>query len=249
MPVHDWRRVEAGIFHAFHVAWIPELQKVLKGGLLPEGFFALAEQHAGRSIADLLTLHASPALEPLPLIPATGGTAVAEVPPRVRRRQTVAPAALARRRTLAVRHVSGHRLVALVEVVSPANKDRPQNIEDFAAKAVAALDIGVHLLLLDLFPPGPYDPGGMHGVIRQRLASSDEPYDLPRDEPLTLASYAAGPQVEMYLEHLAVGAALPEMPLFLHSDRYIDVPLEATYQEAYRGTPAYWRDVLEGRLL
>jgi hypothetical protein len=64
---------------------------------------------------------------------------------------------------------------------------------------------------------------------------------------LTLASYAAGPQVEMYLEHLAVGAALPEMPLFLRVDRTINVPLGATYQEAYRGMPAFWRDVLEGR--
>jgi hypothetical protein len=43
MPVHDWTRAEAGIFHAFHVAWIPELQKVLNSGLLPEGFYALAE--------------------------------------------------------------------------------------------------------------------------------------------------------------------------------------------------------------
>jgi hypothetical protein len=53
--------------------------------------------------------------------------------------------------------------------------------------------------------------------------------------------------VETYLEHVAVGAALPEMPLFLHHDRYINVPLEPTYQAAYRGVPAFWRDVLEGR--
>jgi hypothetical protein len=33
----------------------------------------------------------------------------------------------------------------------------------------------------------------------------------------------------------------------LYQDRYIIVPLEATYQEAYRGMPAFWRDVLEGR--
>ena len=68
----------------------------------------------------------------------------------------------------------------------------------------------------------------------------------PADEPLTLASYAAGMQIEVYLEHLAVGAALPDMPLFVHPDRYINVPLEATYQAAYRGMPAFWRDVLEG---
>jgi len=248
MPVHDWTRVEAGIFHDFHVAWIPELRKALNGGLLPPGYYALAEQHAGSLVADLLTLHAGPA-EPGPLSSrrSAGGTAVAEAPPRVRRRQTVTPSGLNLRRTLAIRHVSGHRLVAILEIVSPANKDRPATVDQFAAKAVDAMDAGVHLLLVDLFPPGPGDPQGMHGVIWQRLAGSDEPYDLPADEPLTLASYAAGTQVDVYLEHLAVGAVLPEMPLFLHPDRYVNVPLEATYQEAYRGMPAFWRDVLEGR--
>jgi hypothetical protein len=248
MPVHDWTRVEDGIFHAFHVAWVPEIQKTLNGGLLPQGFYALAEQHAGHSIADVLTLHVSPApWEPMPPLPASGGTAVAEAVPRVRRRQTIEPAALARRRTLAIRHVSGHRLVAILEIVSPANKDRAQSVRDLAAKAADALDVGVHVLLVDLFPPGPWDPQGMHGVVCQRLERSDEPYDLPSDEPLTLASYSAGPKVEVYLEHLAVGAALPEMPLFLNPDRYVNVPLEATYQEAYRGMPAFWRDVLEGK--
>jgi hypothetical protein len=37
------------------------------------------------------------------------------------------------------------------------------------------------------------------------------------------------------------------MALFLRPDRYVDVPLEATYQEAYTGMPSFWRDVLEGR--
>jgi hypothetical protein len=44
-----------------------------------------------------------------------------------------------------------------------------------------------------------------------------------------------------------VGATLREMPLFLRPDRYVNVPLEPTYQGAYRGMPAFWRDVLEGR--
>jgi hypothetical protein len=249
MPVHDWTRVEAGIFHDFHVAWIPELRKALNGGLLPEGYYALAEQHAGRSITDVLTLHASPPppQPPLPLPPATGGVAVAEAPPRVRHRQTIEPAALARRRSLAVRHVSGHRLVALLEIVSPANKDRAEHVEEFAAKVVSALDLGVHVLILDLFAPGPHDPSGMHGAIRERLDLSEEANEVPAEEPLTLVSYAAGPQVEVYREQVAVGAALPEMPLFLRPDRYVRLPLEATYQEAYRGMPAFWRDVLEGQ--
>jgi Protein of unknown function (DUF4058) len=249
MPVHDWLLVDAGIFHDFHTVWIGALRNALNDGVLPRGYYALAEQHVGRPITDVLTLHSSPPppVPPLPLPPATGGTAVAEAPPRTRRKHVVEPAALARRRSLAIRHVSGHRLVALIEIVSRSNKDRPENVEDFTRKAVDALDAGVHLLVVDLFPPGPHDPQGMHGAILQRLEQSDEPYDLPADEPLTLASYAAGPRVEIYTEHLAVGAPLPEMPLFLRPDRYVNAPLEATYQATYRGVPSFWRDVLEGR--
>ena len=249
MPVHDWTRVEAGIFHAFHTTWIAAIQNNLNEGLLPPGYYALAEQHMGRPIADILTLHKSPAppMPPLPLPPITGGTAVAEVPPKVSRRETIEAETLALRRSLAIRHVSGHRLVALLEIVSPANKDRAEHVAEFVAKVVDALDVGIHLLVVDLFPPGTHDPHGMHGAIRQGLYQSDEPYDLPADEPFTLAAYTAGPKVEIYLEHSAVGTSLPEMPLFLRPDRYVNVPLEATYQAAYRGMPAFWRDVLEGR--
>src|SRR5947209_2532890 len=101
MPVHDWMLVDAGIFHAFHNAWIAHLQGALNSGLLPQGYYALGEQHVGRPITDILTLHASPGDGglPLPLPPDTGGTAVTEAPPRVQRRQTIEPAALARRRS------------------------------------------------------------------------------------------------------------------------------------------------------
>jgi hypothetical protein len=246
MPVHDWTRVDAGIFHDFHTVWIGQIRTALNEGLLPEGYYALTEQHVGSSIADVLTLHASPATGGrLPAPPDTGGAAVAEAPPKVRRKQTVEPLGLSRRRSLAIRHISGHRLIALVEIVSPANKDRPQHVEEFAAKSVSALDAGVHLLLVDLFPPGHHDPRGMHGIVRQRLDDSDEPYDLPVDEPLTLASYAAGSQIDVYLEHVAVGSLLPNMPLFLSPDRYVNVPIESTYQAAYRGLPAFWRKILE----
>jgi Protein of unknown function (DUF4058) len=250
MAVHDWTRVDAGIFHDLHFAWIAEFRRVLNGGLLPQGYYALAEQHAGRTIPDLLALHASPAAHGrrsvnAPVPGGNGGVAVAQAPPRVRRRHTLELKGPAHPRTVAIRHVSGHRLVALLEVVSPANKDRPKSIEDFASKAVSALNAGIHLLVVDLFPPGRHDPYGMHGVITQHLQRSDEPYDLPPDEPLTLAAYEVGRSIEVYLEHLAVGSDLPEMPLFLEPDRYVKVPLEATYQTAYTGMPAIWREVLE----
>jgi hypothetical protein len=150
-----------------------------------------------------------------------------------------------RRRNLAIRHVDGHRLIALAEIVSPANKDRSADVRELADKIESALELGVNVLLADLFRPGFHDPCGIHGTVWQRFDSV--PYDPPPEKPLTVASYVAGPERAAFLEHLAIGAPLPDMPLFLHPERYIMVPLETTYQAAYRGMPAFWRDVLEGR--
>lgn len=245
MPVHDWTRVDAGIFHDFHSAWLIEIRNTLNGGLLPPDYYALAEQHAGRSIADVLTLHAGPQPATSPL---QGGVAVAEAPPRVRRTLTFPPAKPLRkgqRKTLVVRHVTGHRIVALIEVVSPANKDRARHVTQFARKVAGVLRAGVHVLLVDLFPPGVHDPEGMHGAVAQWLDDKAESYDLPGDEPLTLASYKANARPTAYLEHLAIGGVLPPMPLFLTPERYVNVPLESTYQAAYAGVPQFWRKVLE----
>ena len=164
-------------------------------------------------------------------------------PPRVRHRLTISSAAREMRRTLAIRQVSGDRVVALVEIVSPANKDRPVSVEQFANKAEMALRQGIHVVMADLFPPGPHDPRGMHAAIWERF--DEDSHSLPHDEPLTLASYVAGPMPEAYLEHLAAGTALVEMPLFLDVDHYIYLPLEPTYMAAYHGMPQRWRNVLE----
>ncbi len=244
MPVHDWKRVGAGTFHAFHTAWITHLGEALNGGLLPSGYYAMAEQWAGGFVTDVLTLRA-----PVPAAPSPpmeeGGVAVRETPPKVGRKLSLAQAARRLRRTLTIRHTSGHQVVALLEVVSPANKDRPAHVEGFVDKLERALENGIHVLLVDLIPPGPYDPQGMHGALWDRFES--EPYGLPSEEPLTLASYVAEPQVEAYLEHLAVGSSLVEMPLFLQPERYVNVPLDSTYMASYQGMPGFWRDVLEGR--
>jgi Protein of unknown function (DUF4058) len=236
MPVHDWSRLDAGAFHAFHTAWITHLSEALNGGVLPSGYYALPEQHMGRFIADVLTLQAPAPIE-------GGGLAVAESQPKVRRKLSASSAARGRGRTLTIRHVSGNRIVALVEIVSPANKDRRSHVAEFIDKAEIALLHGINLLLVDLFPPGAHDPHGMHGALWERF--DDEPYVPPADEPLTLASYVAGPRPDVYEEPFAVGSPLAEMPLFLNPDRYVNVPLEPTYLAAFRGLPAFLRTILE----
>lgn len=101
---------------------------------------------------------------------------------------------------------------------------------------------GVHLLLIDLFPPGKRDPQGIHGAV----VEDEGGFVLPPDKPLTCVAYLAGAGVETFLEPVAVGDPLPDMPLFLSAETYCPVPLEATYQMAWDGMPAYWRDILTG---
>lgn len=247
MPMHDWTRVSAGTFHHFHVAWVHGLAKVLNGGLLPEGFYALSEQIAGDTGPDVLTLQAGRDSFDGGRRRPEGATAVAEAPPRValtmEPRETDLYAA--KRRTLTIRHSSGDRIVALIEILSPGNKSHLRALDRFVDKAVSALDSGYHLLIIDPHPPGPQDTEGIHGALWAEVTSI--PYRAPRGKPLTLAAYSAGPVLKAYIEPIAVGSVLPDMPLFLEEDWYVNVPLEATYNEAYASVPERWRRVIEGR--
>lgn len=64
------------------------------------------------------------------------------------------------------------------------------------------------------------------------------------DKPLTVASYSCGVTRQAFVETVAVGDVLPDMPLFLQADRYVQVPVETTYQSAFDALPKRWRDVL-----
>ena len=56
MPIHDWSRVDANLFHDFHQTWTIGIRNVLNGGLLPEGYSALVEQHAAGVVPDVIAL-------------------------------------------------------------------------------------------------------------------------------------------------------------------------------------------------
>lgn len=249
MLLHDWTRLDAGTFHAFHTLWIAEIMKALNAGLLPQGYYALAEQVATRMQTDVLTLQTGPGRPLLASGPTNGALAVAEAPPHVRLSLRPDPARKPRRSTslrrhVAVRHITGHRVVALIEVVSPSNKDRKAHVRELSEKVVRSLEAGIHVLLLDLLPPGSHDPHGLHGAVWKYFDTAS--YEPPAEEPLTLASYAwNGSEPVVFLEPIAVSRPLIDMPLFLTAERYVNVPLEATYREAYSGMPEFWRNVLE----
>src|SRR5437870_1731023 len=91
MPVHDWTRVSDGTFHDFHYSWVLEIKRALKRGLLPKGYYVMAEESGGDLGAlDVLTLQAA--------------GSYARVQP-----------------TLVIRHSSNDRIVAIIEVLSPGS--------------------------------------------------------------------------------------------------------------------------------
>src|SRR5437773_6286565 len=115
MPVHDWRRVSAGTFHDFHLSWIAELRKSLNSGLLPDGYYAQAEQVVGRVVPDVLTLQMARGDEPSE----ADGDGVATMPrTRIVSHVEVDPYVL-RQRSVAIRSRKKDRLIALIEIVSP----------------------------------------------------------------------------------------------------------------------------------
>jgi hypothetical protein len=242
MPVHDWRRVEAGIFHAFHHDWITEIARALNRGILPTEYYALPEQIAGGLGPDILALHRPD--KGVPSVPqTTGGILLAESPPKVQRRlRAELDQYAAKAKTVVIRHSSNHEVIAVVEIVSPGNKNNRRGLRSFVEKAEELLRAGVHLLVVDLFPPGPFDAQGMHKAIWDQIIDND--FILPEKTPLTLAAYVGGAVPEAFIEPTAVNLPLAEMPLFLNSEVYVQLPLEATYQLAFEGLATYWREVL-----
>jgi hypothetical protein len=232
MPIHDWTRVDAGLFHHFDQRWIAALCDAFNAGRLPPGYFALAEQVAGGSIPDVLALRRP---TPPPRPGAAGGAPVATAPPQARFVCRAESEAYARGANhVAIRHSLGH-VVAVIEIVSPGNKGSRNALRAFVDKAVGLLDRGIHLLVVDLFPPTKRDPQGIHKAIWDEI--KEEPFELPPDKPLTLAAYSAGPVKVAYVEPAAVGDVLPDMALFLEPDVHVPAPLEATYQTTWDVCP------------
>ena len=240
MPVHDWTKVDAGLYHNFHQRWSGFLCDALNDGALPKNFFALVEQNIRGPIPDVLTLQLSPENEESGAEP--GGIAVATAPPRTRiSKKTEADSYLAKTNRVTVRHRHG-KVIAVIEIVSPGNKSSRAAIRDFVEKSADLIYQGIHLLVIDLFPPGPRDPGGIAKAIWDEFVIED--FEQFPDKTLTLASFDAGAVRAVYVEPIAVADTLPAMPLFLMPETYVYAPLEASYEKAWQVFPAPLKKLL-----
>jgi Protein of unknown function (DUF4058) len=241
MPIHDWTRVDAGLFHDFHQDWTIELRRSLNAGRLPPGFTALADQQIGGAIPDVLTLHhaskGSEKNEP------GAGLALAAAPPKARFMDEIEEDNYARRANrIRIQHRHGE-VVAVIEIVSPGNKNSRHALNSFVQKAADLIRQGINLLVVDLFPPSDRDPQGIHKAIWDEIA--ERPFTLPEDKPLTVVAYRAAPTKKAFIEPVSVGDVLPALPIFLTPDLIVPAPLEETYMNSWAAYPGEFKRLLD----
>lgn len=252
MPLHDRTTVVAGTFHDFHYIWVAEIRRQLNSGLLPDGYYAQAEQVTGAAVPDVLTLQDESGSTDVgsadSVVPPKLAIALLDSPPQVQLTQSAEERLYARKRDrVAVRHRSGDRTVALIDVVSPGNKHSVAELRRFLEKIDSALEAGVHCLVIDVHPPGRHDPLGLHAAFWDYAFG--EPHQAPASPRATMASYRADVDriATAYVQPVDLNSVLPDMPLFLTPDWYINLPLEETYMNAWAEFPDRWKRVVCGK--
>ena len=235
MPIHDWTRVPAGLFHHFHQDWTIEIARTLNRGRLPRGVAALVEQRAGPREADVLAIERRGNPRPTAT---DGGVAVREPPaaPIIRRNARFMYAERANR--IVIKHHLG-QILAVIEILSPGTKDGRGTMRRFIENKITLLREGKRFLIVDLFPATPRDPFGIHKVLWDEIV--DEDFVFPPGKDRILASYTTGLEDVAYVEPVAVGDRMPDMPLFLAEELHITVPLESTYQATWDASPEEMR--------
>lgn len=127
----------------------------------------------------------------------------------------------------------GRTLVAAIEIVSPANKDRPEHRNAFVAKCAALLRNGVAVSIVDLVTVRHFN---LYAELMAFLGQSDS--TLGTDPPdLYAASCRWVPRrdraiLETWSHALAVGQSLPTLPLWLSTSRVVPLDLEQSYERA-----------------
>ena len=246
MPMHDWTRVTPGLFHDFHQAWSADIRRVLNTSVLPDGYSAFIEQRIGGPEPDLVAVEIERPIELSSVRPPSGVGVVDR--PRTSRTEILETESvrLARKRNrISIRHQLG-KVVAIVEIVSPGNKSSRDSLRSFVRKAARFLRAGVHFLVIDLFPPTPRDPAGLHAALWEELGGTAG--SPPPDKPLTSVSYCAGSPLTAFIENFSVGDDLPTMPLFITPREHVLLPLQACYDATWSATPRALRERLNANV-
>jgi hypothetical protein len=126
----------------------------------------------------------------------------------------------------------GRELVAAVELVSPANKDRPESRQIFVAKCATLLSKGVCVSIVDLVTARGFNLYAellaLKGLVDPAFASDPSPIYAATCRTKVIDRK---PRLDMWSHPLVVGRPLPILPLWLSPSRSISLDLEVSYEQ------------------
>lgn len=240
MPLRDHFRPplsNRASWEELHGGW-PMVMVQHLGRSLPERYVAAPRVHLGSQVeVDIATLDRDPGAQPGELRPAESGelsTAWAPAAPTLAVETELADTDEYEVRVYDAQR--GRRLVTAVQIVSPANKDRPEARAQFVAKCAALLRQHVSVVVVDLVTVRAFN------LYAELLDWIGERGNAPGDDPPP-ATYAVACRwrprglsrwLEAWDRPLAVGQPLPVLPLWLSDELAIPLDLEASYEQTCR---------------
>jgi hypothetical protein len=221
-PLHGPRRWEG-----FHHSWAAFIAQQLNQEALPPEYFAESEISLGPELEiDVATMELT-----RPGDGGKGGTTAVWSPPRPKFSAKVDFAHLDGYEIRVYQDLGGAELRAAVELVSPANKDRAGSRRTFAAKCAGYLKHGIGVVIVDIVTAR---SANLHAELFDVLEAKGRRAAWQSPTGLYAVAYRPvpvrkGPRVEVWPEPLALGSALPVMPLWLALDLYVPLRLEESY--------------------
>jgi len=128
----------------------------------------------------------------------------------------------------------GPTLAAAIELVSPANKDRDSHRDAFTAKCLSYLQHGAGLAIVDVVTTR---GANLHHELL-KLVGRDARDVSPAELYATayhVVSRDSATQLDVWENSLAVGRALPTLPLWIRGEMCLPVDLDATYMKVVGG--------------
>jgi hypothetical protein len=221
-------------WESFHSYWANSIATQLND-ILPRRFFAEVHIHLGSQVeADVAEFEGLDESEEPSEHGTTGGVAVQAWAPPVA--TLTMPAVFPDDLEVYVRdELFDARLVAVVELVSPGNKDRPETRLAFAAKSAAYLQRGVGLITLDIVTTRHFN---LHNELVPLLGLNSS-FAMSDESILSAVAYRPIRRGELDLIDvwpmtLSIGSPLPLLPLSLRRFRPVPLDLEAAYEDACR---------------
>ena len=224
MPLHDWSKLEG--WEGVHHFWMGEITRDMNANL-PPGYKAVIGSHP---------LVKSPRLDSKPDVSVSRAVAP-QLPPRDYESSgypepdyAVAVADIEQDLTVIV--MKGPRVVAVVELISPGNKDRPSEREDCGKLYENYLRNAVNLMLVDVHRlPLTFSFASFLGDAL-KFAIPVLPTPMAASYGIAGPLASGGSMFDIWQRPLAVGEPLPTLPLALRGIDFVNVNLEATYSRA-----------------